>query len=159
MTPRSACERDTIARTFVYTLCCRSEKCPTTANTTIVNATPDLPHDTDFPYVIRIVDDLRVIRPYHILIRICFKYTENPYTANKNDNRRFKIHLPTTATEKHTLLADLGGTWWNLYCPTDGASLFWKRPMKASLSNVTGLPNAHGRCAEGSQEGLITSIE
>ena len=67
---------------------------------------PDLPHDTDFPYVIRIIDDLRVIRPYHILIRICFKYTENPYTAKKNDNRRFKIHLPTTATEKHTLLAE-----------------------------------------------------
>ena len=31
--------------------------------------------------------------------------------------------------------------------------------MKASLSNVTGLPNAHRGCAEGSQEGLITSIE
>ena len=29
----------------------------------------DLPHDMDFPYVIRIIDDLRVIRPYHILIR------------------------------------------------------------------------------------------
>ena len=46
----------------------------------------DLPHDTDFPYVIRIIDDLRVIRPYHILIRICFKYTENPYTTHTNDN-------------------------------------------------------------------------
>ena len=119
----------------------------------------DLPHDTDFPYVIRIIDDLRVIRPYHILIRICFKYTENPYTAHTNDNRRFKIHLPTTATEKYTLLADPGGTLWNLYCPTDGASLSWKRPMKASLSNVTGLPKAHRGCAEGSQEGLLTSIE
>ena len=70
----------------------------------------DLPHDTDFPYVIRIIDDLRVIRPYHILIRNCFKYTENPYTAHTNDNRRFKIHLPTTATEKYSLLADPGGT-------------------------------------------------
>ena len=113
----------------------------------------DLPHDTDFPYVIRIIDDLRGIRPYHILIRICLKYTENPYAAHTNDNRRFKIHLPTTATEKHTLLADPGGTWWNLYCPTDGASLFWKRrPMTAPLSNVTRLP-------EGSLEGLITSFE
>ena len=46
----------------------------------------DLPHDTDFPYVIRIIDDLRVIRPYHILIRICFIYTENPYTAHTNDD-------------------------------------------------------------------------
>ena len=119
----------------------------------------DLSHDTDFPYVIRIIDDLRVIRPYHILIRICFKYTENLYTTHTNDNRRFKIHLPTTATEKHTLLADPGVTWWNLYCPTDGGSLFWKRPMKASLSNVTGLPNSHRGCAEGSPEGLITSIE
>ena len=53
---------------------------------------PDLPHDTDFPYVIRIIDDLRVIRPYHILIRNCFKYTENTYTTYINDNRRFKIH-------------------------------------------------------------------
>ena len=31
--------------------------------------------------------------------------------------------------------------------------------MKASLSNVTGLPNDHRGCAEGSPEGLITSIE
>ena len=53
----------------------------------------DLPHDTDFPYVIRIIDDLRVIRPYHILIRNYFKYTENPYTAHKTDNRRLKINL------------------------------------------------------------------
>ena len=117
----------------------------------------DLPHDTDFPYVIRIIDDLRVIRPYHILIRFCFKYTENPYPAHTNDNRRFKIHLPTTATEKHTLLADPGGTWWNLYCPTDGASLFWKRPMKAFLSNVTGLPNAHRGCAEGSHSWFLVN--
>ena len=101
----------------------------------------DLPHDTDFPYVIRIIDDLRVIRPYHILIRNCL-YTENPYTAHKNDNRK------TYAS---------GGPWQNqhLYCPTDGASLFWKRrPMKASLSNVTRLPNTHRGCAEGSPESL-----
>ena len=31
--------------------------------------------------------------------------------------------------------------------------------MKASLSNLTGLPNAHRGCAEGSPEGLISSIE
>ena len=42
------------------------------------NISTDLPHDTDFPYFIRIIDDLRVIRPYHILIRNWFKYTENP---------------------------------------------------------------------------------
>ena len=105
----------------------------------------DLPHDTDFPYFIRIIDDLRVIRPYHILIRICFKYTENPYTANTNDNSKKQTISNSFADRdrKHTLLADLGGTWWNLYCPRDGASLSWKRPMKGSLSNVTGLSNAH----------------
>ena len=43
----------------------------------------DLPHDTDFPYVIRIIDDLRVIRPYHILIRNCFKYTEGRKEGRK----------------------------------------------------------------------------
>ena len=43
------------------------------ANLCTVIHVSDLPHDTDFPYVIRIIDDLRVIRPYHILIRICFK--------------------------------------------------------------------------------------
>ena len=76
----------------------------------------DLPHDTDFPYVIRIIDDLRVIRPYHILIRICLKYTENPYTAHTKlitvKNRRFKINLPTTATENirfWRILAEPGG--------------------------------------------------
>ena len=79
------------------------------ADWVVVRSITDLPHDMDFPYVIRIIDDLRVIRPYHILIRICLKYTENPYTAHTNDNRRFIIHLPMTATEKHTLLAEPGG--------------------------------------------------
>ena len=52
------------------------------------NAFADLPHDTDFLYVIRIIDDLRVIRPYHILIRnfLNIRKTRIPHTQMITDD-------------------------------------------------------------------------
>ena len=37
---------------------------------------PDLPHDTDYPYPIRILAAFKVVRPYSILIRILNKFME-----------------------------------------------------------------------------------
>ena len=60
---------------------------------------------TDFPYVMQIIDDVRLIRPYHILIRNCFKYTENQIIT---DDLKFIYD----DSDRKTYAS--GGTWRNL---------------------------------------------
>ena len=43
---------------------------------TRLHSCTDMPHDTDYPYPIRILAVFKVIRPYSILIRILTKFTE-----------------------------------------------------------------------------------